>query len=112
MMRRIQARSNNYTVDKMLSFSHGYGFIEQRWFNPVYIYIALTSDGYVYEINSSQAILGPPIPRAGGPRGVCDLQPMMYVRGLESVKRLYHSNLRPEPANRTPTFTSKQREIE
>jgi hypothetical protein len=112
MERRIPARSNNISIPWWAkNGSHGYGFIEVRWFDPAKIYVSLDADGRVYEIDSSHVEEGPALSRFDGPRGICDEQPMMYARE-NGIRFLYQSKLRPSCANKKQSFTEKNRQLE
>lgn len=112
MEQRIQARTNNYLLDSLVRRRpYGYGFIEERHFNPDHLFIAMDKTGMVYEINPAVAKVGPAIYR-GEIRGKCDEVPMMYVNE-NGVKFLYRSQYRAAGTpNSTQTFTLKDKHLE
>ena len=109
---RVQARAHNHPLENLFKNSNGYGICEARHFDPKFAYIFLTCDGRLFEVDVSEASVGPAIRRQKGARAECDRLPMMYVRDVSTTTFCMQTLLRPPRANDTQTFTKTNEDLE
>jgi hypothetical protein len=106
---RIELRTHNWPLSKMLKGPYGYGAYEVRHREVCHDrevhHIAMTNDQSIYKIDDSKAVEGPAIARIERViRGKCDKERMLYV--LENgIKFLYRSKFYPNRANAKQTCT-------